>query len=152
MTTILKAKSRLRRLISSQHTVVIDDVLHSVYDLMLLNSGDIELLHSTIEHVKQNFSDQKWCGPTIFIQITVRIQLVNIPLLIYLNAHNFQEFKRCSKDFGEGGKLNDYYVYVNYPVVYPVVSNLQEQEVPQLDLGPTMDYLPSLEEEKGTKT
>lgn len=122
MTTINKVKARLRRLVCSQHTIVLDDVLHLVYDLMLLNSGDIELLHSTIEHVTQNFSDKKWCGPTIFIQLTVRSQLINVPLLLYLNEHNFQDFGRSTKDFGEGGKVNDYCIYVNHPFTSPAAT------------------------------
>lgn len=141
MTTINKANSRLRRLVSSQHTVVIDDVVHTVYDLMLLNSADIELLHSTIEHVTQNFSDKKWTGPTIFIKITVCMPLVNVPLLLYLNAHNFQDFGRSTKDYGDGGKVNRYCVYVNHPFVRPTPTitnpseSTSEHAILSLDLA-----------------
>lgn len=137
MTTILNTRSRLRRLVCSQHTIAIDDVLHTVYDLMLLNSGDIELLNSTIKHVTQNFSDQKWCGPTIFIQITVRAQLVNVPLLAYLNAHNFQDFGRRTKDFGDGGKLNNYCIYVNHPL--PSTNTITSEASTPIHTIPSLD-------------
>lgn len=97
---------RFSYLVANVYNVQINGKTIGVYQLMVINKTDLELLHSTIQRLKLS-------SPQAFISISIVYNIATDMVIAYLIAQNFQYVGSYQQDFGFGGKLNTYWKYTN---------------------------------------
>lgn len=98
---------RFSQLISNVYSMQINGENKTVYQLMVINKTDLELLHSTIQRLKLSF-------PHALITLSIVDSIVTDTVKTYLEVQNLRNVGSYQQDFGVGGKSNTYWRYNNF--------------------------------------